>query len=291
MPLTGRIIGTKKKGINIPKVKLPPNIQVQFGALPSAPSAPKVGTVTPGTSGITGAAKPLPQAATQAPKPVIPAPGNPSPVDPRDAEYYNLLAQNEFTRNQGISSITRQKGESQSAFDTLLQRLSTQETDTNQTTKQNANKEGLFYSGILGKRLQDVATGYENQRTDARTNLSSVLAGFGEQERGLYGQYGTGANGDYGLQGAGLLNAATGRQGERDRIAAEIVAQQTAAAELARLLAPAPTTTNTNVPTSTGGGSNAAQERARAEAAAAKARAAAAQAEAAAKAKAKVKKK
>lgn len=223
-------------------VKLPPNQQVQYGGI-AAPSAPRVGTVQPQqTAGIPKPAAPLIQALQQ-PRPTAPAPGNPSTataIDPRDADYYNLLAQNEFTRNTGIASLGRQKGEAQTGYDTLLQRLIPQEQQANESSKIGHHKRGLFFSGILGKDLENIATGFTNQRTDARTNLESTLAGFGEQERNLYGQYGTGKGGDYGLQGTALMNQAVGRQGERDVLAAQIASQNASAAELAKLLAPAP---------------------------------------------------
>lgn len=162
----------------------------------------------------------IPQPLGAAPKPFSPLPTPPAPPslgpkptpDARDSQYTSAIASNLFRRNQGLANLTQADSYARTDADTAVGRLALQQTQANQNATEGSNKQGLFYSGILGKRLGDIETGYKGQRDDVATRLARTLAGNEAQRQTLIGQYGDpNKEGDYGLEGGELFAGAQGR--------------------------------------------------------------------------------
>lgn len=172
------------------KVGVPAALANQgFKQSPTAPAMPFTAGVTP-PSGI----KPPPT------------------PDARDSQYTSAIAANLFRRNQGLANLATSDSYARTDADTSVQRLALQQSQANQNANEGANKQGLFYSGILGKRLGDIETGYKGQRDDVTTRLARVLAGNESERQTLIGQYGDpNKEGDYGVLGAQEFAGAKGR--------------------------------------------------------------------------------
>jgi hypothetical protein len=86
-----------------------------------------------------------------------------------------------------------------------------------------ANKQGLFYSGQLGKRRDTVDKGYTQQQTDAQTAYDranaarqTALDRLGEFTADPNSPTGYSGTGQAGLDLTDLLSQAVGRQAARD---------------------------------------------------------------------------
>lgn len=164
---------------------------------------------------------PAPAAPAAAPS-SAPTSGGPAQIVP-DAQYLAEAAQRAFERTTKINSITDEGKNDRSDTQRAIDRLLEQAVNDRSTLSTNANKEGLFYSGQLTKRLGDYEkaltrnTGDQTtalgQREDARTAAMKAL------QQGAP------------LEEADALIAAGARQVSRD----------TAAADVGSLVAPANT--------------------------------------------------
>lgn len=116
----------------------------------------------------------------------------PTAPDIRDPEYWlNIenIKQYYGTTQAGYGEQRRQDVEARDRALTILGEK--EPTDVRQASE-SANKAGLFYSGILGRNLGDIATSYTRQREQigsdftGRENLRQIA------EQGLKDQYGPG---------------------------------------------------------------------------------------------------
>jgi hypothetical protein len=171
-----------------------------------------VGAAGTGRPNLGGAARP-PQAG---PPPAQSPPGQPeqgsTPFVP-DAAYLAAAAQRNFERGEAIKNLTSQGSTDKADTAEAIRRLLSKAPEQRQGIKQSANKAGLFYSGQLGKQLNnyeadltqnqgDINLDYQ-RREEARAAARSAI------ERGAP------------LEEAAALAEAAGRQVERDTVAAE----------------------------------------------------------------------
>jgi hypothetical protein len=108
------------------------------------------------------AAPAMPVAASPPP----PAPKVPNPLDSLFGSGVNGLIQS--TKNQR-DDLTHQGEQSTQDFNTMLARMADNRANDLLATNHAANAQGLFYSGQLGKRRDDVTKGYQQQQDDATT--------------------------------------------------------------------------------------------------------------------------
>lgn len=128
--------------------------------------------------------------------------------DVRDARYWEQVARIGATTRDALLSVDRREQLGKQDFDEGIRRLMEDRGKAIGQTRKTSNKEGLFYSGQLGKREGEVRTDYGRQETDARGQLARQLAGF-EEER-------TQARQGEQEQSASALYEAQERQYERD---------------------------------------------------------------------------
>jgi hypothetical protein len=100
------------------------------------------------------------------------APGGAGPTQPAqlipDAQYLAEAAQRGFQRSQQLGQLGTQSTYDRSDTQEALRRMLTQRGLDEQSTRQNANRAGLFYSGQLGKSLGQVDTAYQQSQDDAQ---------------------------------------------------------------------------------------------------------------------------
>lgn len=142
---------------------------------PAAPAAPKVPSpAEPPKAG--GAIVPYKndQGVLQSRPGAGAKPGAPSkkPADAKtalDAQGLQEQAQLHFQTGQQLADLAQQGAYDQTDVAEALRRMQTQQTDTEQQTRESANRAGLFYSGQLGKQMGDVQTQFGRQRFDQQT--------------------------------------------------------------------------------------------------------------------------
>lgn len=202
---------------------------------------------------------PVPAALATVAQPAAPAPPASPPaspngdistpqevVDPRDSTFNlglaALLGQVQTQRNAVTSAgeLDRQ------GFSENLGRIATQRSGSLKDAAQASNRQGLFYSGILGKRQGDVNAAYDDQ---VRSQATALAGREGQREAQLQqignitadpnGPYGYTAVGDAGTRFYDLLRSAADR-----RVAAS--SSEPVAAEPAP--APTPSATGTMAP-------------------------------------------
>lgn len=119
-------------------------------------------TVTQANSVVTPYKAP---AAPKAPAPrKPPAPPTPHLVD--DSTAAAARAQLRFKVSQGLAGSTQESAYDKIDFQEALRRMTEQRPKDEQSTREQANRQGLFYSGQLGKRLDDLATDYARRQGD-----------------------------------------------------------------------------------------------------------------------------
>ena len=151
-----------------------------------------------------------------APKP--PAPTFQAPTDVRDSTYNTGVAGLLFNNKNQRDDLNRQLGQGTEDFNTMLARMADARAKDLLATNYGANREGLFYSGQLGKRRGDVEKGYSQQESDARTSynrqqeaLNQALQRLGTITADPNSPTGYSATGQAGLDLTNLYNDATGR--------------------------------------------------------------------------------
>jgi uncharacterized phage infection (PIP) family protein YhgE len=90
-----------------------------------------------------------------------------------DAQYLAQAAQAQFQRQQQLDQIKAQHEAGLSAYNESVRRASEDVPQQRQQVSQSANKQGLFYSGQLGKQLGDYETMVARQRADLQNQFSS----------------------------------------------------------------------------------------------------------------------
>lgn len=186
----------------------------QAGARP-----PRSGSATtPGyKAGITGAFQQFKNglpAAPAAPAAAAVPGGQPAQQDPevRDTSYFAGVAQNIANRTTGLAGLakadTRLNEDNQTAQQQLTRNYALQQRDIGI----GANKQGLTFSGELGRRLGVAEQGNRSQSDALARNLTRGHEDVQLQREGLTRQYGdpNDAN-DHGVGGMGLLADATQR--------------------------------------------------------------------------------
>jgi hypothetical protein len=141
------------------------------------------------------------------------APGANSQFAP-DAQYLAEAAQRQFDRIQAMNALTSQAGSDKNDTSEAIRRLLSGAPEQRQGIKQNANRQGLFYSGQLGKQL----TSYE---TDLTQRQGDIQHDFDARERARAVARDALEQGAP-LQEAAALAEAASRQVQRDSDAASV---------------------------------------------------------------------
>lgn len=162
----------------------------EVGRAPSAPSVPSPGSSTP-----TGATPP----------------GAPAQVIP-DAQYLAELAQKQFERTTATNALNSQTDDDKTTTAEAIRRLLQRVPEERQQISQTANRQGLFYSGQLGKRLGDYQAEVTRQEGDFTGDLGRREAAREAARQAI-------AAGRP-IEEAALLAAAADRQIGRDQDAA-----------------------------------------------------------------------
>lgn len=116
--------------------------------------------------------------------PPPPAAVPPAP-DPRDSTYWTQLAKLNFQRTNQLNSLQQSQGyEDIDYAEALRRRLEGAEGDR-QGIKEQANREGLFFSGQLGKRQGAYETGLARQNADAQQSYERSSAARASQRDAL----------------------------------------------------------------------------------------------------------
>lgn len=131
-----------------------------------------------------------------------------------DAQYLAEAAQRAFERTTAINSYTQQGQQDQTNTQTAIGRLLERVAGDRSTINQGANKEGLFYSGQLTKRLDD----YEKAVQQSKDDLSGGYSQRQDARAAAIAALQQGAP----LEEATALEAAKSRQVGRDTSAADI---------------------------------------------------------------------
>lgn len=196
-----------------------------------------------------------------------PAPAIKTP-DPRDS-IFGFGVNGLIKSNQSQRDALKVQGEQATQdFNTMLQRMAENRANDLLAQNYNANKQGLFYSGQLGKRRDDVEKGYKQREDDARTSYdranearAAALDQLGTLVVDPTSPLGYSGTGDAFTQLAQLYGEAVGRQAHQDAsgggdLAAALSlpapADQPAATSAPPLAATAPTVTSSGPQATTG---------------------------------------
>jgi hypothetical protein len=136
----------------------------------------------------------------------------PAPFTP-DAQYLASAAQAAFQRHQQIEQLNQEGANDKTNLTTAINRLLGDVPKARQGINEGANKEGLFYSGQLTKRLND----YEQQVQRAQDDLNT---GFGQRDQARQAAI-TALQQGAPLDNQQLLAEAAGRQIGTDTTAAD----------------------------------------------------------------------
>jgi hypothetical protein len=155
----------------------------------------------------------------QAPKagapPVASPPGQPqqpgTPFVP-DAQYLAEAAQRQFDRTQAMTALTSQGTTDKGDTSEALRRMLAKAPEERQGIKEGSNRQGLFYSGQLGKRLTDYQTDLTQRQGDVQHDFDTREAARAAARAAL-------EQGRPLEEAAALAEAAT-RQVDRDSAAA-----------------------------------------------------------------------
>jgi hypothetical protein len=85
-----------------------------------------------------------------------------------DSQYFADLARRNFEVSRQQAELRQQSAYDRTDLQEALRRMALKQTDDRQSTKEGANKQGLFFSGHLGKSLGDLDTAYARQQGDAQ---------------------------------------------------------------------------------------------------------------------------
>lgn len=129
-----------------------------------------------------------------------------------DAQYIAEAAQQQFNRTNSVNQLNAQSESERSNLAEAIRRLTEDAVGQRQGVREGANKQGLFYSGQLGKRLGDLESQIARQRADLQSDFDQSEAAREAARQAI-------------LQGAPLEEAAlraagVERQIGRDEVAA-----------------------------------------------------------------------
>lgn len=132
------------------------------------------------------------------------------PVDPlnkyKDSTYFAQIGQNLATRGAGLTQLGEQDRRLKEDNATAMERLARNYAGQRQNITEGANKAGLFYSGILGKRLGDAEQANRDTQTDMSRTLERGLNDDQQQRDNYFKQYGNPDDpNDFGTTGATAL--------------------------------------------------------------------------------------
>lgn len=174
---------------------------------PSAPATALLGTPPAKGQGIP------PAPAAGAPQAQAPAAGAPAQVQP-DAQYLAEAAQRAFQRTTAINEYTEEGKTDRSNTEEAIRRLIADAANPRQTIRENANKQGLFYSGQLTKQLGQFEGQLNrlvgDQRNELRTREDARTRAITALQQGAP------------LEDAVALAASAQRQVDRDTSAADL---------------------------------------------------------------------
>jgi hypothetical protein len=157
-----------------------------------------------------------------APAAAAPAPPAAAP-DPRDSTFNTSVAGLLFNNRNQRQDLETQNGQQAEDFNTMLARMADNRAQDLLAQNYAANKQGLFYSGQLGKRRDTVEKGYDQQKQDAQTAYdrgvqarAEALNRLGTITEDPNTAIGLSGTGEAGLSLADFLNQAVGRQAQQD---------------------------------------------------------------------------
>jgi hypothetical protein len=150
--------------------------------------------------------------------PAAPAapPAVPSPLD---SQYGSDVAGILFGNKNQRDDLSRQRSQGTEDFNTMLSRMADARAKDLQAQNYQANREGLFYSGQLGKRRDETSKGYDQQQQDAQTSYDRQQTAL-QQALDRLGTVSVDASSPLGYSGTGqagldLTNAYSGAIGRR----------------------------------------------------------------------------
>jgi hypothetical protein len=170
-----------------------------------------------------GAAAPGGGAPASAAAPAAPAapPVAPSPLD---SQYGSDVAGILFGNKNQRDDLSRQRSQGTEDFNTMLARMADARAKDLQAQNYQANREGLFYSGQLGKRRDETSKGYDQQQQDAQTSydrqqtaLQQALDRLGTVSADASSPLGYTGTGQAGLDIANAYSGAIGRRSVLDQ--------------------------------------------------------------------------
>jgi hypothetical protein len=191
---------------------------------------PGQGVVSPKVQNLAASLAPQPSYTPQTPPPAVAAPAangggdaGPQAPTPFDSQWTTGVAGLFFRNKNQRDDLSKQGEQATQDFNTMLSRMA--ESRANDLLAQNyaANKQGLFYSGQLGKRRDTVEKGYDQQKQDAQTAYdrgvqarAEALNRLGTITEDPNTAIGLSGTGEAGLSLADFLNQAVGRQTQQD---------------------------------------------------------------------------
>lgn len=187
---------------------------------PRAPSAPSLANSplfqqyrhgTPALRAAVAPPRPTAPAAPAAPAAGATPPAAPAQIIP-DAQYLAGLAQKQFERTTAINALNSQTDDDKTTTAEAIRRLLQRVPDERRQISEGANRQGLFYSGQLGKRLGDYQAEVTRQEGDFTGDLGRREAAREAARKAIE----AGAP----LEQAAMLAAAADRQIGRDEDAA-----------------------------------------------------------------------
>jgi hypothetical protein len=155
--------------------------------------------------------------------PAAPAapPAVPSPLD---SQYGSDVAGILFGNKNQRDDLSRQRSQGTEDFNTMLARMADARAKDLQAQNYQANREGLFYSGQLGKRRDETSKGYDQQQQDAQTSydrqqtaLQQALDRLGTVSADASSPLGYTGTGQAGLDIANAYSGAIGRRATLDQ--------------------------------------------------------------------------
>lgn len=154
-----------------------------------------------------------PAAAPAAAAPAAPPPQMP-PVPVADSDYYSWLAQRQGEVNQQQIQYDAEDKNDLAARNEALRRMAQQRPEDLTQANRNFNRQGLFYSGALGKARGDIEADYVRQEGDTTAAYQRAHDAREAARQALLS--------GFSLEQAAQMAAAADRQATRDQSAADM---------------------------------------------------------------------
>lgn len=131
------------------------------------------GARPPGTNpAVPGSTAPNPGAPATAP---AQAPAPTDSTDPRDAQYYQNVADNQFKVNNQINALNLDRSNAQTALQSQLAQLAYQQPRDQLAMEQRANQAGSLYSSVEGQNQGNLAYQFAGRKGADQANEASTL--------------------------------------------------------------------------------------------------------------------